>query len=286
MNYPKITIVTPSFNQGNYLEETICSVLDQGYPNLEYIVIDGGSTDQSVEIIKKYADRLSYWVSEKDKGMYDAIQKGFARSTGDVMAWINSDDKYYPRALSLIGEVFATLPQVNWLQGNPSNIDESSRIVSSFSSRRWSKYNFYMKDYKYIQQESTFWRRSLWEKAGSTLNVSLKYAGDFELWLRFFDYEQLYCLRTVVGQFRLRTSNQFSLERLDDYNRECESEIDAKLNKLDREIIENIAYLKKYWSIYSRIPYFKSKSKQKFDRIMNAPAGIVFDRKSQRFIVQ
>jgi glycosyltransferase involved in cell wall biosynthesis len=286
MNYPKITIVTPSYNQGNYLEETICSVLDQGYPNLEYIIIDGGSTDQSVDIIKKYADRLSYWVSEKDKGMYEAIQKGFARSTGDVMAWINSDDKYYPGALSMVGEVFATLPQVNWLQGNPSNIDESARIVSSFSSRRWSRYNFYMKDYKYIQQESTFWRRSLWEKAGSSLNVNLKYAGDFELWLRFFDFEPLYCLRTVVGQFRLRTSNQFSLERLDDYNRECEAEIDAKLKTLDPQIISNISFLKKYWSIYSRIPYIKSKSKSKFDRIMNAPASIVFDRKTQRFIVQ
>src|SRR6186713_1857154 len=87
-NFPKISIVTISFNQGDFLERTICSVLDQNYPNLEYIIIDGGSTDGSVEIIKKYQDKLTYWVSEKDKGMYDAIQKGLQRTTGEIMCWL------------------------------------------------------------------------------------------------------------------------------------------------------------------------------------------------------
>lgn len=285
MNYPKITIVTPSFNQGEFLEETIRSVLDQGYPNLEYIVIDGGSTDQSVEIIRKYADRLTYWVSEKDSGMYDAIQKGFARSTGEIMAWINSDDRYHPKSLFVIADVFRNLPEVEWVQANPSSMDEQGRIVANFSSRRWSRYHFYLRDYKYIQQESTFWRRSLWEKSGGSLRTDLRYAGDFELWLRFFDFARLYILRSVVGTFRLRSGNQFSLDRIDEYNAECEKEIAIKVSKLSEVERSNISFLKKYWSIYARLPFIKKSAKQKFDAVLDLPPGIVFDRKKQEFFL-
>ena len=109
---PRISVVTPSFNQSAFLEETLRSVLDQGYPNLEYIVIDGGSTDASADIIRKHAGRITCWVSEKDQGQYDAINKGFARSTGEIMAWLNSDDKYLPWTFSVVGEIFASRPEV------------------------------------------------------------------------------------------------------------------------------------------------------------------------------
>lgn len=107
MNYPRITIITPSFNQGQYLEETIKSVIDQGYPNLEYFVVDGGSTDNSVEIIRKYTSSINWWVSEKDKGQTDAINKGLSRATGDIVNWINSDDMLAPGSLQHIAEKFS-----------------------------------------------------------------------------------------------------------------------------------------------------------------------------------
>ena len=104
---PKISIVTPTYNQGRFIEQTICSVLDQGYPNLEYIIIDGGSRDNTVDIIKKYEHRLSYWVSEMDSGQTHAINKGFAKCTGEIFNWINSDDYYAPDALQKIAKAFA-----------------------------------------------------------------------------------------------------------------------------------------------------------------------------------
>lgn len=113
MKYPKITIVTPTFNRVHYLEDTILSVLNQNYPNLEYIIIDGGSTDGSIDIIKKYESYLAYWISEPDEGFYHAIQKGFNKSKGDIMAWLNSDDKYHPGALKIVSEVFSDLKMLN-----------------------------------------------------------------------------------------------------------------------------------------------------------------------------
>src|SRR5882672_2272557 len=127
--WPKVTIVTPSYNQGEFLEETIRSVLLQGYPNLEYIIIDGGSTDRSVEIIRRYEKWLAHWVSERDRGQSDAINKGFSRSTGDICAYLNSDDVYLPHALLSVARLFEKHPDAALLYGDCQLIDESSRVV-------------------------------------------------------------------------------------------------------------------------------------------------------------
>jgi glycosyltransferase involved in cell wall biosynthesis len=283
MHYPRISVVTPSYNQGAYLEETILSVISQGYPDLEYIIIDGGSTDNSVEIIRKYEKHLAYWVSESDKGMYDAIQKGFERSTGEIMCWINSDDRYHPKSFFVLAEIFSRFPEVEWIQGSPSAIDEQGRIVSAFGPRKWSRYNFLLGDYKYIQQESTFWRRGLWQKAGSRIETSLKLAGDFELWLRFFDHARLYSVRTVLGAFRLRSSNQFSLERLDEYHREAEREIEKKLGLLEPEVRDNLNFILRFRRVFKRIPFARKHYRPRVNSIFNYPPLIIFDRKQQAF---
>jgi len=121
---PKITIVTPSFNQGQFIEETICSVLDQNYPKLEYIVVDGGSTDQTIEVIRKYERQFSYWVSEKDRGQVHAINKGLARATGEIFGFLNSDDLYMPGTFAVVGEYFEKRPETGWVCGDTTMFEE------------------------------------------------------------------------------------------------------------------------------------------------------------------
>lgn len=257
--WPKISVITPSFNQGHYIEETIVSVLSQNYPNLEYIIIDGGSTDNTVEILKKYDTQLTFWTSEPDRGMYYAIQKGFDRCSGEIMAWINSDDKYHHGAFSIVAEIFTTFKEVNWIMGNPSLLDEKGRIVSVDNCRMWSKYDLYSYDYKYLQQESIFWRRSLWQIAGAKIDTDLKYAGDFELWLRFFRFENLYVTRALIGGFRMRTEKQVSLTFFEKYIEEIELSISReKLSAVDNNIVKNYKRIQWIVGLLSLLKIFKT----------------------------
>jgi glycosyltransferase involved in cell wall biosynthesis len=218
--YPKITIVTPTFNRSDYLEETILSVIRQGYPELEYIIIDGGSTDGTVEIIKKYEPYLSYWISEPDKGMYYALQKGFDKSTGDIMAWINSDDIYNAKSLFAVAQIFSDLPDLEWIVGMPTMYNSNGICVKVSEGRRWAESRLYAGDYRWIQQESVFWRRILWDRVGNYLNTSLKYAGDFDLWCRFFKETSLFTVSTSFGGFRSH-GNQLSLQFSAEYEAEA-----------------------------------------------------------------
>ncbi|KAF2333123.1 glycosyltransferase family 2 protein [Flavobacterium daemonense] len=294
MNYPKISIVTPNFNGEAFLEKTIESVLSQNYPNLEYIIIDGGSTDNSVAIIKKYASQLAYWISEPDKGLYDAVQKGFEKSTGEIMAWINSDDLYHPKALFAVAEIFGKYNEVNWLQGIPSIFDEMGRTVVVSEIKKWSKLDYYLGNFKWIQQESVFWRRSLWIKAGSHINIEMKYAGDLELWLRFFRHEKLYVTSALLGGFRQRSEKQLSLDFLDLYleeaNFKINEEVKCNISQEERNLIKQI---KKHSILMQKIDLplirriinklFYSKLIKKKNVFYNYPSEIYFDRIKQEF---
>lgn len=210
---PTISIVTPNFEQGAFIERTLTSVLDQDYPALDYIVMDGGSGDGSLEIIKRYADRLSHLQSAPDKGQYDAISNGFAKATGDVMGWINSDDIYLPWTLRTVGEIFRDCPDVGWITClTQPQIDTHDiwtgagwlRGVSrdSFLDGRHLGHGF--RNAGYIQQESTFWRRELWDGAGAQVGMHSPTAGDFELWCEFFKQAEVACLSHPLAAFRSR----------------------------------------------------------------------------------
>jgi hypothetical protein len=209
--WPRISVVTPSFNQAACLEETIRSVLLQGYPNLEYLVIDGGSSDSSPEILAKYAPWLAYHVSEPDRGQYDGIQKGFDKTAGAVMAWLNSDDRYCPGAFRTVGEVFALMPDVEWLTSlQPRCWDAHSRPLRCPPVDGYSRESFWRGEFlpdglyhRCIQQESTFWRRTLWSRSGGRLDAALQLAGDFELWTRFAKHAELYGVGAELAGFRL-----------------------------------------------------------------------------------
>jgi glycosyltransferase involved in cell wall biosynthesis len=217
LSYPKISIVTPCYNSEKYIESTILSVLNQNYPNLEYVIIDGGSKDNTLEIVKKYQNQLTFWISEKDSGMYDALQKGFEKTTGKIMGWIGSDDMYHQNSFFTIAEIFSLSKNIKWLLGASTLFDEKGRTISAEKSRKFTREDFLKGDYQWIQQESCLWHRELWVRAGSNLNTKMKFAGDFELWLRFFRFEELFVTDALIGGFRLRSSNQLSLDNLDEY---------------------------------------------------------------------
>jgi glycosyltransferase involved in cell wall biosynthesis len=226
MQLPRISIVTPSFNQGRFLDEAMRSVLEQDYPSFEYIVIDGGSTDDSLEVIRKYEKHLAFWTSEPDGGPYDAINRGFARSTGSVMAWLNADDKFLPGAFAIVGEIFASLPHVEWITTNyPVTWDADGAVAKCGRFDGFSREGFLHGEnllgagwlaMGWIQQESTFWRRSLWESAGGRLDTSYDLASDFELWARFFEHAHLYGVDSPLGGFRIH-GDQRSLNHMDRY---------------------------------------------------------------------
>ncbi|MBV6478469.1 MAG: hypothetical protein HGGPFJEG_01224 [Ignavibacteria bacterium] len=281
--WPKISIVTVSFNMEDYIEDTILSVIGQDYPNLEYIIIDGGSKDGTVDIIRKYEKWISYWVSEPDNGMYDAIQKGFKVSTGDIMAYINSDDKYHPNAFFAAATIFSSNEDVEWILGRASFYNDEGTIVDVKDMRKWSKFDYYTGDYKWIQQESVFWKRSLWNKAGSKINTSLKLAGDYELWLRFFRFAKLYCCDTVFAGFRFRTKDQLSLEKIDSYLFEVEDVTDLGLLPRDEKYaIWKINFFRKF---IFRIPFIRRLKflRRHFDSIFDYPPRIVYDFYQRKF---
>ncbi|MCC3437710.1 glycosyltransferase [Microcoleus sp. PH2017_05_CCC_O_A] len=232
---PKISIVTPSFNQGEFLEECIQSILEQGYPNLEYIIMDGGSKDNSIEIIKKYEKYLSYWQSQPDGGQYIAINDAFKNTTGEIMAWLNSDDKYHQNAFFKVASAFTNHQEIQWLTGRATAWDRDGKFTYFEASiPEWSR-EYLLKltqeireRRRFIQQESTFWKRSLWDQSGSNLNLHLELAGDFELWVRFSRYASLFPIDDFLGGFRSYEGQRSKLY-IDKYMQEVELVVNQEL---------------------------------------------------------
>lgn len=178
---PLVSIITPSFNQAAFLEQTLRSVLEQDYPNIEYLVADGGSTDGSVEIIRQYADRLAWWVSEKDHGQAEAINKGFARASGEYVAWVNSDDYYMPGAISAAVQTLQTHPEAGMVFGDVQVVDREERILNHLHYGNWGLED--LMTFHIIGQPAVFLRRAILERAG-VLDPSYHFMLDHQLWLR------------------------------------------------------------------------------------------------------
>ncbi len=212
MNYPKISIVTPSFNQGQYLEETILSVINQGYPDLEYIIIDGGSTDDSVAIIRKYEEELHYWVSEKDDGQADAINKGLQHCTGEIFNWINSDDLLAEGALLKIATVFQAAG-TTMVAGAVINFNEQGQ-ETPIQNRHISLEHYFSKEGNYVYHQPGIWLRTGLVKTTGLFNTKLHYCFDQEHLLRYLlRYPHVVYIRDMLVHFRIhgasKTTTQF-----------------------------------------------------------------------------
>jgi glycosyltransferase involved in cell wall biosynthesis len=197
-----VSILTPSYNQARYLETTIQSVLNQDYHPIEYLISDGASTDGSVGIIQKYADRLAWWVSEKDGGQTDALNKGFAHAKGDILAWINSDDTYELGAVAEAVKYLTTHPEVGMVYGDANFMDEYGNVIGRFNARQ-TNYTRLMRGAVYIPQQAAFFRADLWRKVGP-LDPSFYFAMDYDLWVRLAKHAPLHYLPGPVwANFRL-----------------------------------------------------------------------------------
>lgn len=211
-NVPSFALVTPSFNQGKYLASCLESVLGQKYPRLQYVVMDGGSTDDSCRILDGYYGRLHACGKGPDAGQYDAINKGFGLTDGEIMGWLNSDDLHMPWTLALAGELFATFPEIRWLttcfpmrwdtEGRPVNCTDVGGYSRRGMMRGENLPGFHGFTTWPIQQESTFWRRDLWEEAGGALDTSLSLAADFDLWMRFARLSDPVAVSVPLAGFR------------------------------------------------------------------------------------
>lgn len=237
---PKVTIVTPSYNQADFLEETMLSVLNQTYPNIEYIVVDGGSTDGSVDIIKKYENRLAWWVSETDNGQSDAINKGFSHATGEIYNWLNSDDILYPEAVSVAVHFMQKYPQYELVYGDRVVIDNKGRILDVFEPVSVSKRmaGFALR----IPQETTFFTSRIWHKVGG-LNTELHFVMDSDLWHRFLEETRFFHIPVFMGAYR---------------NHEESKSVYGMGKTVSERAITEVKYLRKnYSTFFSRIKYLR-----------------------------
>jgi glycosyltransferase involved in cell wall biosynthesis len=207
---PKISLVTPCFNHALFIERTIQSVLNQQYPKLEYIVIDGASSDGSVEVIQRFAPSLAYWVSERDSGQSEAINKGLQRATGDVIGWLNSDDSLAPKALWRIAAAYQRWPEIDLVYGHSCLIDTEDRVIKRLlavptNARELIRYNRNV-----WAQPGTTWRRRLQEKIG-LLDNDLHYAMDNDYWIRAALAGKIHCIPYHLANLRVHTSTKSNL---------------------------------------------------------------------------
>ena len=301
MEYPRISIVTVSFNSAQYIEAGIQSILDQNYPALEYIVVDGGSTDGTRAIIDKYRDRITHVIYEPDNGPAEALNKGFKLATGDIMGWLNTDDRLHSRSLFAVAEIFGTLKNVDWMMGFPTWFSAGGSCVNEIHYNRgrpyyfpqyigdnlhlkfarWSKWRFAMGDFSAIQQESVFWRKSLWDKAGAHLKEEF-IAFDLELWTRFFEHAQLYTAQVMVGGFRVH-GNQISFNQQLRYKKESQKFIDTFRRKLFEQ---NFGYTMRTLMARLTKPFYYYETpvlKRIYPQLLNLPPHIVYDFLKQEF---
>lgn len=263
--FPKITVITPSFNQAAFLEETILSVLNQNYPNLEYIIIDGGSTDGSVDILKKYEDRLTYWISEKDSGQSEAINKGLRKSTGSILCWLCSDDLYTEGALLNVAAYFENQPEVGFIHGKSILFGEGKKEILVGSDRE----ELTLKYFTVIPfpQPSSFFRRRIIEEQG-ILDESLHFGMDYDLLVRIALNYPILPVEDILSRYRLHNASK-TVSQLSKFSKDwiCVFSRFLRSVPIDSSTIETLALHGFYVDDGKRYNHSKEFSRTELKRI-------------------
>lgn len=246
---PKFSIVTPSYNQGHFLEETILSVVNQRYPHIEYLIVDGDSTDNSVDIIKRYESKLAWWVSEKDRGQAHAINKGLERVTGDIVAYLNSDDVFLPGAFDMVAKTFMERPQINWLAGSCLLFGNAAEACMKHplptpDVASWLHFNR-------LPQQSTFWRRGVMQKHG-LFEEKFRYSFDYEYWVRLVQGgERCEVLDFPLAGFRLHPQSKTVAEGTH-FAGEEKSIREVYVAKMSPEEVQRLAVMERNGKTFAR----------------------------------
>lgn len=281
--WPRISIVTACLNRADTVAATMRSILEQEYPQLEYVVRDGGSTDGTIERIAEFSQSLADYRSEPDAGAYDAIQAGLESTSGEIMGWLNADDYLHRNALWTVGEIFREFPEVEWLMGRPTTIDARGRAYVGELNARWSRYRYLRGDYRWIQQESVFWRRSLWERAGGCLNTGYSLAADLDLWARFFQHARLYTTTALIGGFRIRPEQRSRVGR-GEYIHEAERIVQGQpISATERKTLSRLAWFERFWL---KLPGIGTswRVRRAYERLFEYPPLIDYDHEECRFV--
>jgi len=255
--FPRITIITPALGRDEWLEATVRSVVYQDYPNLEYIIIEDGASAERRSILDRYASHFSWLTCPPGTEFCAALNLAFAKSTGEILGWLEPGEMLHTNGVAVIGGVFAAMPTVEWITGRPFNFSLGGMPTGMKHLERWSRIRFLAGGNKYIHRDTTFWRRSLWERAGGALATEYGLAGEFDLFVRFFRHARLYSVDALIGGFRTHPG-YFNESGSRQYNKMCDQIADrelagvpgaygAKLFRGLTRIIAHIPRVRRWW---------------------------------------
>jgi O-antigen biosynthesis protein len=259
---PRITVVTPALGNEEQLEATIRSVVHQDYPYLEYIIIEDGTNEKRREIIRKYASTLTWRCCPPNTELCAAVNLAFAESGGEIMGWLEPGEMLHINALTVVGSVFSSFPEVEWITGRPFLFSPSGLPTGIKHLERWTRMRFLAGGNKYIHRDTTFWRRCLWDRAGGALSTEYGLAGEFEMFVRFFRLARLHSVDALIGGFRTHPGYYHPTNRHRLYNQTCDDIADRELAsvkgaygaKLFRRITRfmyHIPRVRRWWHNYA-----------------------------------
>ena len=260
--FPRITIVIPALGRDQWLEATLRSVIYQDYPNLEFIVIEDGASAERRNILDRYKEHFSWQTCPPGTELCAALNLAFSKSSGEIIGWLEPGELLHTNGLAVIGGVFAALPDVEWITGRPFNFSASGMPTGLKHLERWSRIRFLAGGNKYIHRETTFWRRSLWERAGGALATEYGVAGEFELFMRFFRHARLYSVEALIGGYRTHPGNHSATGSHRAYNQICDGIADRELAAVPgahaanlfrnlTRVVAHIPMLRRLWHRYA-----------------------------------